>query len=405
MMEREMKSVPWQSMLLVGFLAVTGALEAQQPEIELGGQARPRLESRTPVNGSWDTFTSMRTRIALRAILEGHVRVFIQVQDVRFFGEEGNTLGDGSADSFDLHQGYLELGSVPKVEGVLRVGRQEMALGEQRLVGAVDWAQQARSFDGARYTTPALGLFTVDLFGMKLRDETAATQDFDSDFLGGWGTLDLKRAGSLDLFGLFVTDSRDEEGADLQTFGALWRVGFGPVRVRVEGSLQGGTQGNREVSAYMVGLSAGGDVTDRGTVTLLYDELSGDEDPTDGQIGVFNTLFATNHIFYGLADYFTDIPAHTGGLGLRDLGGKFSFNSATRTRVAVEVHHFRTTRQGTLTTPSLGNELDLTLSHRITRELGLTAGYSFFQARNGMKELGRLPEDGHWLYLMLNAVF
>jgi hypothetical protein len=399
-----MNSVPWKSGILVAVLFSWAPLSAQEPEIHLRGQIRPRLESRTPVDGSWDTFTSMRARAALEALLQSRVRIFLQFQDVRVFGEEGNTLGDYQADNFDLHQGYLELGAVPKVGGSLRIGRQEMALGEQRLVGAVDWTQQARSFDGARYTLPEFGKVRLDLFGMKLREETAGTQEFDSDFLGAWGTLDLEERGSLDLFGLFVTDSR-ADGSDLQTIGALWRVGVGPLRLRLEGSLQGGSQGDRNVSAYMFGVSAGGDLSDAGTWTVLYDHLSGDDDPDDGEVGVFNTLFATNHIFYGLADYFTDIPAHTGGLGLRDLGAKSSFGLGAETRLGVDLHHFRTVQEGSLSTRSLGNEVDLTLTHRITRELGLTTGYSFFQARNGMEELGRLTEDAHWLYLMLNAVF
>jgi hypothetical protein len=115
-----------------------------------------------------------------------------------------------------------------------------MALGEQRLVGAVDWAQQARSFDGARYTTPEMGRFRLDLFGMKLREETAGTQEFDSEFVGAWGTLNLEEGGSVDLFGLLLTDSREAEKSDLQTFGALWRVDLGPLRLRAEGSVQGG---------------------------------------------------------------------------------------------------------------------------------------------------------------------
>jgi hypothetical protein len=403
-MGKEMKRVAWQSGLLFAALAVAGPLGAQQPEIKLSGQVRPRFEGRTPVNDTWDFFTSMRARAALEASLQGQVRVFLQFQDVRTFGEEGNTLGDYRADNFDLHQGYLELGAVPKVGGIFRVGRQEMALGEQRLVGAVNWAQQARSFDGARYTTPVLGRFRLDLFGMKLREETAQTQEFDSEFLGGWGTLDLEKAGSLDLFGLFVTDSRDQ-GSDLRTFGGLWRANAGPLRLRVEGSLQGGSAGEEDVSAYMFGVSAGGDIMDGGTLTVLYDFLSGDEDPDDGEWGVFNTLFATNHIFYGLADYFTDIPAHTGGLGLRDLGVKFSYSTGTQTRLGVDLHHFQTAQEGSLSTRTLGNELDLTLTHRLTRELGVTTGYSFFQARAGMEELGRLIEDGHWLFLMLDAAF
>jgi len=155
----------------------------------------------------------------------------------------------------------------------------------------------------------------------------------------------------------------------------------------------------------MVGLSAGVDIMEGGTLTVLYDHLSGDEDPEDGKVGVFNTLFATNHIFYGLADYFTDIPTHTGGLGLRDLGVKSSFAVGTGTRLGVDLHHFRTTQEGSLSSPSLGNEVDLTLTHRITQELGLTSGYSYFQTKAGMEELGRLTEDAHWVYLMLNAVF
>ena len=270
-----MKRLAWQTGSLLAVLAVAGPLSAQQPEIKLSGQVRPRLEGRTPVNDSWDLFTSMRVRAALEARLESQVRVFVQFQDVRIFGEEGNTLGDYRADNFDLHQGYLELGAVPKVGGVFRVGRQEMALGEQRLVGAVNWAQQARSFDGARYTTPALGKVRLDVFGMKLRDETAGTQEFDSNFLGAWGNLDMEEIGSLDLFGLFVTDSRDQ-GSDLQTFGALWRATAGPLRLRVEGSLQGGSRGGENVSAHMLGISAGGDISDKGTLTVLFDHLSGD---------------------------------------------------------------------------------------------------------------------------------
>jgi hypothetical protein len=155
----------------------------------------------------------------------------------------------------------------------------------------------------------------------------------------------------------------------------------------------------------MVGVSAGGNLMEGGDLTVLYDHLSGDDDPEDGEIGVFNTLFATNHIFYGLADYFTDIPTHTGGLGLRDFGVKSTFDVGSETRLGADLHHFRTAQEGSLTTSSLGNEIDLTLTHRVTRELSLTAGYSFFQAQDGIQELGRLTEDAHWLYLMLNAVF
>ncbi len=381
------------------------SLEGQDPaRVTFGGQIRPRLESRTPVDGGWSGFTSMRVRAALNAQLQGNVRVFLQLQDVRVFGEESNTLTDFQGDNLDLHQGFLELTEVPGVDGVLRVGRQEVALGEQRLIGAVDWAQQGRSFDGFRYTTPSLSGMKVDLFAMKLREESTATHDWESTFLGAYGSLPTGPAGALDVYGLLTTDSRENHDGEI-TFGALWKGNAGPLDLRFEGSLQTGQRNGDEVSAHMFGARAGGNLSESITATLWYDHLSGDDDLDDEEIGVFNTLFATNHAYYGFADYFTDIPSHTGGLGLQDAAVKFDFTLDPSTSLKVDLHNFRTAEQGDLSTRSLAQEVDLTLTHRLSTALTVTGGYSFVQASDGIKELERLSENAHWVYLMLNTVF
>jgi hypothetical protein len=392
-------------LFLLPLLLSPSLLEAQDPErITFGGQVRPRFEGRTPVDGSWNSFTSMRVRANLSALLEENVRVFIQLQDVRLFGEESNTLSDFEADKFDLHQGFIELSDVPSIGGILKVGRQEMALGEQRLVGAVNWTQQGRSFDGFRYTSPNQTGLKVDLFFMKLREETAATQDWESSFAGAYGTLPLGETGSLDLFGLMTTDGREDNGSEV-TFGGLWKGKAGPVDVRLEGSLQSGERGGTDVSAHMFGARAGGKVHESTTVTLWYDYLSGDDDPTDDEVGVFNTLFATNHAFYGAADFFLNIPVHTGGLGLKDAAVKFAFVLSPTTSFKADLHHFTTAEPGTLSTQSLANELDLTLTHQISPGLSAVAGYSYVQAKDGMRELGRLSENAQWTFFMLNAGF
>jgi hypothetical protein len=374
------------------------------PEITFGGQVRPRLEARTPVDDSWAVFTSMRTRASLSALLEGSVRIFVQVQDVRYFGEESNTLSDFDADNFDLHQGYLELGSVPGIGGAFKVGRQEMAFAEQRLIGSVNWTQQGRSFDGARYTTSSLERLKIDLFAMKLREDSSSEQDWDSEFAGAYATVGLESAGSLDLYGLLTTDSREGQAGEF-TFGGLWKGAAGPVDMRLEGSLQTGERDGSDVSAFMVGARVGSQVHEDVNLTLWYDHLSGDSDPDDDEIGVFSTLFATNHAFYGLADYFLNIPAHTGGLGLKDAALKAIFSLSPKTGLKVDLHHLRTTEKGSLSTASLANEIDLTLTHRLSSALTIMSGYSFVQAKDGMKELERLSEDAHWFHLMFNAAF
>ena len=401
-------SLTWtirKTLTLLALLALPSLLGAQASnQVTFGGQVRPRFESRTPVDGSWNSFTSMRVRAALEARLEGNVRVFVQLQDVRFFGEENNTLSDYRADNFDLHQGFVELTEVPSLGGVLRVGRQELALGEQRLVGVVNWAQQGRSFDGLRYTAPSSGRMRVDVFAMKLREDPLGTQDWESSFAGAYGTLPIGDAGSLDVYGLLTTDSRENNGGEL-TFGGFWKGVAGPIDLRIEGNLQTGERNGTNVSAYMVGVRAGAQIHQSATATLWYDYLSGDDDPDDDEIGVFNTLFATNHTFYGLADYFLDIPVHTGGLGLRDAAVKFAFVLSPKTGLKVDLHNFQSAKEGDLSTRSLANELDLTLTYQLSSPLTVISGYSYVQANDGIRELERLSENAQWVYVMLNAAF
>ena len=385
------------------FVAAAG-LSAQDTRVTFGGQVRPRMESRAAGEDTRETFTSMRVRAQLQAVLTEDARVFVQLQDVRLFGEEASTLGDFSANALDLHQGYLELGFGTDHPSKLRVGRQALALGEQRLIGAVEWTQQGRSFDGARFTATSLGSLTLDLFAMKLQEKSSATWDFDGDFLGAFGTVDLRAAGSLDLYTLLTRDSR-EEGTDEHTLGALWKGAAGPVDLRIEGSLQGGERNGADVSAWMVGARAGMAVHEKATLTLWYDHLSGDDDPDDGEARVFNTLFATNHAFYGAADYFLNIPVHTGGLGLRDAALKLALGPWDGTTLKADLHAFSTAEEGSLSTRSLARELDLTLTHPMGPGLTAVAGISFVQARDGIRELGRLEDDATWGFLMVNAVF
>ena len=395
-------SVLFTLFVLLAPPTILGAQESTQ--VTFGGQVRPRLESRTPIDGSWNSFTSMRVRAALEARLEGGVRVFIQLQDVRFFGEETNTLSDYRADNFDLHQGFVEVADVPSLGGTLKVGRQEMAFGEQRLVGSVNWTQQGRSFDGVRYSTKAMGELKIDVFAMKLRETTSSTQEWESSFAGAYGTLPLGETGSMDLFGFLTTDARDENGGEV-TLGGLWRGRAGPVDLRLEGSIQSGERNGTGVSAFMAGARAGFRVHESVTATLWYDYLSGDENPADDETGVFNTLFATNHAFYGLADYFLNIPVHTGGLGLKDAAVKFAFDLSPKAGLKLDLHNFQSAEEGDLSTQSLANEVDFTLTYKLSSSLTLMGGYSYVQAKDGIKELERLSENAQWAYLMLNAAF
>ena len=107
----------------VAALTTPGAAQ----ESVLGGQARPRFERKTPMSGATTDFTSMRVRMRIEGELEGSVRVVLELQDVRLWGEETSTLGDFRADNLDLHQGYFDY--APNEAFSLRVNRKEISLG------------------------------------------------------------------------------------------------------------------------------------------------------------------------------------------------------------------------------------------------------------------------------------
>ena len=193
--------------VLSALLVAGASLPLHAQEVTLGGQVRPRFEYREPAGDGDDGATSMRVRVNLSALLERNVRVFIQLQDVRFFGEETNTLGDFSADNLDLHQGYLELNHSGDAGFALRVGRQEVNFGGQRLVGVVGWTQQARSFDGARgWYDWAKG--SVHFFGFKTGEATSAAVSEDSEFSGAYAQFREVGGGNLELYGFFRRDLR-----------------------------------------------------------------------------------------------------------------------------------------------------------------------------------------------------
>ena len=383
-------------------LSTVIAPQATAQEITVSGQLRPRYEFRDPVPDGG--FTSMRARANLTAVLDRNVLVVIQFQDVRLWGEETNTLTDFRADNFDLHQGYVELRSSGNGAVAVRLGRQELNLGEQRLIGAVNWTQQARSFDGARVSlTGDAG--KIDVFGYTLGDRTAPSVARDVSLIGVNAQTDRIGFGTLEIYTL-LNQIEDIAETEQYTFGLRFAGQQSIISYRAEGSYQTGERAGSDVAAFMITARLGASLAEgKAGVTLWYDYLSGDDDPTDTDIKVFDTLFATNHLFYGFADLFLNIPVHTGGLGLQDAAIKGTYAARPDLRLNADLHTFRLAKQGTFASQHLGEELDLTAVHRYSSNVTMVGGLSRVFAATTLTALGRTTDDQTWVFLMLNAAF
>lgn len=377
--------------------------QTTRPVLRWGAEIRPRWEVRKPVDGGWDGVTSMRTRVSLEALLEPDLRLFVQVQDVRDWGEE-SSVRDRSADAVDFHQAYLEVASLPALGGLARVGRQEVGLAEQRLVGAPDWGQAGQTFDGARWIRP-VGDSRIEVVYLKIVEGSSPSHDADADLTAVWYTAPLGSLGSVDFVGVHDRWTGTERTGQT-TVGGIWKKDGEAISLRVQGLYQFGERQARDVRAFMLAGAAGVTVArGRGTVTLWYDYLSGDETQADDETGAFSTLFGARNRYYGRADYFTDIPVATHGLGLTDAALKLAFRPGGTLSVNLDLHEFRTAPRGSLRRSRLGEEADAWVRLRFRQYLSIQGGYSLTWAGPAMEALGLLEGTGHFGYLMTSLRF
>lgn len=332
--------------------AVTTPPPPPKPVFSAMVQERVRVEFVPNKDFADDPDGKMKVGNRVRAGLGmglGPVKVFAQVQDVRAWGSEVNaanggegTLFDFNADNFDLHQGY---GEVRSPYGLwFRLGRQEINWHGQRLIGAVGWADQGRSFDAARIVFEHEKV-QAEVFYALLLDRAADPNDADvvhqdQHVIAIRGGPRLGDPLSLDGLAIIRVDNFADEL--LATIGAHAQGKLNIFSYEAEGYYQAGTRGDGAISAFLIGVHAGATlVQDAGLyVGGGIDVVSGDDNAADLSIGTFDTLYGTNHKFYGHFDRYLNLPVHTAGQGLVD--GLFRVRVAPKGKVIVsnDIHFF-----------------------------------------------------------------
>ena len=407
--------------------------------ITFSGEVRARSEWDHP-GGTLqsDEFTYLRTRFGVRVDATPKIGLMIQVQDSRVLGGEANPLST-STSTFELHQAFLELATPWRsAQGALRVGRQEISVTNERLIGASNWTNTGRSFDGVRLLLSPTGStagaegWTLSLFGATVEehgrhfgttgDENGTIKEPDHSVIGAFGTRQITtaRAGKFALEGTAFHDAgssyRSYKSANRTTVdGRVRMLNWKGVRADVEGALQFGRQrfvGDtahvmlQDVKASLFGARVGiADKADsRIGATIGADRLSGDVTPGDGQYGAFNTLFASNHQYYGLQDVIGEPAASTKERGLVDAFAMGTAKISPNISIKTELHHF-TLATGTNT--NLGWEADFTLPVKLGSAATFDFGYSAFHPDVGAQSVG-LGVNGsmkHWVFVQLRAGF
>jgi hypothetical protein len=317
-----------------------------------------------------DAYLLQRIRLGLLFKPTGWLKAYLQGQDSRELGSERDNVpfvaGAEGDDPFDLRQAYVELSNPSETPWGLKLGRQELSYGDERLIGAFEWNNFARTFDAVklRYDSKPDKVW-VDTFAARVVNihDFGPTGNYgfefnDSDgndnFVGLYaGTTKLPFQTTEAYFLYRDKDDSNPRYVDNATPTAnaaraydiqqeVYTVGlrakskpgtFGGVDYEAEGAYQWGRDAGRVGTAYP---NATGTMLDHSAFAAMarlgytwadcawkprlgveYSVASGDENPNDGDDDSFLNLFPTNHKFYGYMDMFSWKNIHNPSVQLK----------------------------------------------------------------------------------------
>lgn len=416
-----------RNIVMLVMLCLAGhTLSAQGPLLTWSGEIRVRSEvdgrdfrNRTAMNA----YTFLRTRVALEARPIEGVTAYVQMQDSRVLGEERDPAGGfntiSNAKNLDLHQAYLELDDFLLNGLSMKLGRMELAFGNERIVGAVGWNNIGRAFDGGRLRWSG-NKRSVDLFVVNTGETTVPpsvalpgnvmfARDEGQLFSGGYFSTTLLEPYRIDVYLLhrWIRKQSVAGHDDLSRFtaGGLSKGSMGSLFYEGEFAYQGGSLSTSDVSAFMitgaVGYATGSSLLSSFAIGVDY--LSGT--PADSKVvKTFDPEFYTGHKFHGFMDYFVTVPLTTQDRGLRDAYVRLVSAPTPSSTLSLWVHDFAAAESpGGKST--MGQEIDIVGVWRYNKHAVFEMGLSGFLPGEVMRSRFSGSDVATWAYLSASVAF
>lgn len=358
------------------------------------------------VDGRDDLYALGRIRLNVAATPNPNLSFQLGLHDSRVADKQLGPVAPPFRGPFDVRTGFADIGSA-RAPVALRVGRQELAYGEQRLLGHLAWVNTGRVWDGARVTLRSRPA-QVDVFAASLVRFLPDSWDrsgFGNRLYGAYATVPaLVPKASVEPFVFYRQDENlvselGPRGTLQQTTAGVRIAGKLPAALDygVEMALQRGSLAQDSIRAWAGHWQLRESLPGRGAVKLIseYNHASGDSSATDGTRGTFDQLYPTGHDKLGLSDqvgwknvhHFREgvefspfkatpiaVSYHTWWLASRT-DGLYAANGAQIARVVA----------GAAST-HVGHEIDVQVSRPLTPQLALTGGYAYLMPGAFLKQ-------------------
>ena len=417
-------------LIIISLLFFTNELMAQ---FVISSEIKPRLEYRdgykqlNTMNDAPAFFVSQRTRLNL-GFTQDRYKIYLSLQDVRTWGNQRQLVAN-EANAFSVNQAWGEIFFTKSKNLSLKLGRQAIALDDQRIFGAVNWAQQARSHDALilRYSNPKI--LNVNL-GLAYNQNFGALTNTSYSIPGSYKTfqylwLNKKFVNSKFQVSILFLNKGDEVKNDTnlngviekgeywdnysQTIGTHLKFNHGKMGARANFYYQMGKVAEyngpnmkpRSIGSMNASIDLNYKILDKLILFAGYEYLSG-QSQTDTTISYnetnhsFAPFFGTNHKFNGFMDYFY-VGNHANNVGLQDIYFKIKYKHS-KFSLGADYHAFLAGAavrdlNPLNTDPTkemdrfLGSEIDLYAGIPITKDVKFNINYSIMLGTESMEAI------------------
>lgn len=440
-------NISFSKSIFLGITLLVFGRNVANAQLTVTGQFRERTEARGGQgtllqNGKKGAlFTSQRTRLNV-GFAGYRYKVYASLQDVRVWGQDASTINRYTTDANDgllLHEAWGEImlnDTISTIQNLsLKIGRQEIAYDDQKVLGSLDWLQQARRHDAIilKYANKGwVADFGVafnqraELNSGTLYNGQPGTYPAGTNAIGhAYKSFQYAYIGRKFFFGdmsfLFFKDDFSKftgsvaaptiiEGVNSRTTTGIY-YNVNPTRkLNLNGSFyyQGGhDKVGKTISAKLGSLTATYQFGRKLFLGAGADYLSGTDGTTVAtQNNQFDPLYGTPHKFWGTMDYFY-VASPFGAQGLLNYFVKAKYVASDNLSLFLDVHGFESAADiaGGLD-KYLGTEIDFTARYNFTKIINIEAGYSLMAAKNTMasaavKNVVNPKLTAQWAYVML----
>ena len=393
-------------------------------ELNMDAQFLTRGEIRMgglPENETEDDFAAFlmeRTRLIV-----GYSRPYL---DTKISVQHSGVWGQSGKGVLNLYESWVQLKA--PVGLFAKIGRQELAYDNERIIGSDDWAMAASSHDVAKLGYEGHGHKVHLILGFNQNSQNISGGTYYVDGAQPYKSLqtiwyhyDVPRTnfGASLLFMNIGTEDESRRKTRFQKLAGaylLWTPGSWFAEASYYRQF-GHNDENQPIKAWMVSANLQYRLNQQLRFTAGYDFLSGDEIyhiRRQGQMGLirhkemkgFTTLYGSHHQFSGAMDFFY-MSAFLDGFspGLQNIYAGIDYSPLKKLKFNAKYHYLATAVDLQGLKRTLGHEIELSASYQFWRDAKLSTGYTQMLGTETMKALKQTSEKGHlrWVWLSLSV--